>query len=76
MAVIGDLGPYDDIGLVSMQHHVDVVRVGIEAVPDEFDHGPDRVILVGELLDVIVGSFESIRLHARILPGDTDTRGV
>ncbi|WP_232077857.1 hypothetical protein [Mycolicibacterium aichiense] len=58
-----------------MQHYIDVVGVGVEAVPDEFDHGPDRIVLVGELLDVIVASFEPIRLHARILPGGTDTRG-
>jgi hypothetical protein len=74
VTVIGDLGPNDDIRLVPMQHHVDVMGVGIEAVPDEFDHGPHRIVLVGELLDVIVASFESIRLHARILPGGTDMR--
>jgi hypothetical protein len=75
MTVVDDLGSYDDVGLAPMQHHVDVMGVGIEAVPDEFDYGPDWIVLVGELLDVIVASFESIRLHARILPGGTDTRG-
>lgn len=74
MAVIGNLSSNDDVGLVPMQRDYDVVGVGVETVPDEFDHRPYRVVLVGELLDVIVTSFESIRRHARILPGGTDTR--
>ena len=74
VAVVGDLDADDHIGLAPVQDDCDVVRIGVEACSDEFDHG-------------LVGSFSWARgpgrdrrrrrvvgLHSIILSGKSDKR--
>jgi hypothetical protein len=58
VTVIYDLDAHDAAGLISLQRHGDVVRIGIQSVPHEFDDRPQRIILMCESLDVIIAGLK------------------
>src|SRR5665647_2166266 len=70
VTIIPNLDTHDAIGFVALERDLDVVGVSVEAVPDQFDHRPDRVRLERQSLNEVFSSGEGDPRHAPTVPAD------
>src|SRR5665647_673320 len=74
VTIIPNLDTHDAIGFVALERDLDVVGVSVEAVPDQFDHRPDRVRLERQSLNEVFSSGEGDPRHAPTVPADLMAR--